>query len=123
MVTSKKKSVTTVTQAEIRLQAECFQWAWNSYPKLRTLLFAVPNGGFRNKVEASQLKASGVVAGVPDMLFIFDGIVHAFELKTAVGKKSPAQIILHEIWQKNGIPVHIIRSFEEFKIIFTQIIS
>ena len=35
------------------------------------LFCAVPNGGYRQKKEAGNLKASGVVPGVPDLL-IFD---------------------------------------------------
>ena len=30
--------------------------------------FAIPNGGSRNKIEGKNLKAQGVVAGVPDMM-------------------------------------------------------
>jgi dienelactone hydrolase len=36
------------------------------YPELR-LMFAVPNGGSRHKVEAVNLKKSGVKPGVPDI--------------------------------------------------------
>lgn len=39
----------------------------NKHQELRWL-FAVPNGGHRNKVAASKLKAEGVKAGVPDYL-------------------------------------------------------
>ena len=33
------------------------------------IVFAVPNGGLRNKREAVRLKAEGVLAGVPDLMF------------------------------------------------------
>lgn len=36
------------------------------YPEIR-LLFHVPNGGSRNKIEAANLKKQGVKAGVPDL--------------------------------------------------------
>lgn len=39
----------------------------NKHPDLRWL-FAVPNGGHRNKVAACKLKAEGVKPGVPDYL-------------------------------------------------------
>lgn len=39
----------------------------NKHPELRWL-FAVPNGGHRNKVAAGKLKAEGVKSGVPDYL-------------------------------------------------------
>ena len=35
-------------------------------PKI--LYYAVPNGGWRNKITAAKLKASGVRAGVPDLV-------------------------------------------------------
>lgn len=38
------------------------------YPILR-FMFAVPNGGHRNKAAAGKLKAEGVRPGVPDYLF------------------------------------------------------
>ncbi|MGN0581533.1 MAG: VRR-NUC domain-containing protein [Oscillospiraceae bacterium] len=36
------------------------------YPEIR-LLFHVPNGGSRNKIEAANLKKQGVKSGVPDL--------------------------------------------------------
>lgn len=39
----------------------------NTYPELG-LLFAVPNGGSRHKLEAYNLKKQGVRAGVPDLV-------------------------------------------------------
>lgn len=124
MVTKRKQLVTdqNLVTVEIKLQAECFQWAWNTFPETRTLLFAVPNGGKRSKIEAMQLKASGVVPGIPDLLLIWDGIVTGFELKTTKGKTRDNQLDLHEIWRKNGIVVHIIRDFEDFKHKFVKII-
>ena len=36
------------------------------YPELK-YLYAIPNGGFRDKREAAKLRATGVKAGVPDL--------------------------------------------------------
>lgn len=36
------------------------------YPEIK-LLFHVPNGGSRNRIEAANLKKQGVKAGVPDL--------------------------------------------------------
>lgn len=50
-------------------QVALFQWAAHmsgKYPELR-LMYAIPNGGLRNPVVASKLKAEGVKAGVPDI--------------------------------------------------------
>lgn len=109
--------------AEIKLQSNCFQWAWNEMPMTRRLLFHVPNGGNRSRIEASQLKASGVVAGVPDLLFIWHGRVYAFELKTEIGVVRPEQKSLHEAWAKQGVSVVIIRTFEDFQKIIRHIVG
>jgi hypothetical protein len=55
-------------------------------------MFAVPNGGFRRKVEAAILKATGTVAGMPDTIWIRGGQVYALELKTASGRPTEAQL-------------------------------
>jgi len=41
------------------------------YPNHAHLLFAVPNGGARNKIPAALLKAEGVTPGVPDLFLAF----------------------------------------------------
>ena len=50
-------------------QTALFKWAaFNTakYPELN-LMYAVPNGGSRNPIEAAHLKAQGVKPGVPDI--------------------------------------------------------
>ena len=54
---------------EHRLQCSCVSWFNSRYPKLKGLLYAVPNGGRRDKVTASKLKQEGVVAGVCDRVY------------------------------------------------------
>lgn len=59
------------------------------------LLFAVPNGGMRNRVVAAKLKAEGVRAGIPDMMLAvprdrFHGLF--IEHKVAPNKASKTQI-------------------------------
>ena len=46
------------------LQTACITWFDYQYPHLSKLLFAVPNGGSRHKIEAKNLKKQGVRAGV-----------------------------------------------------------
>ncbi len=108
--------------SEIRLQAQCYQWAHNNYPQTRGLIFAVANGGTRHKIEAMQLKASGLVAGIPDMLFIWKAKIYPFEFKTDIGRLNPNQKKIHEIWNNQGTPVTIIRSFEQWEKIIKSII-
>ena len=54
---------------EAQEQTMLLEWARLSitkYPELE-LLFAIPNGGSRNLIEAAHLKAQGVKPGVPDI--------------------------------------------------------
>lgn len=67
--------------------------AEHEWPELRWFA-AIPNGGFRSKRTAGQLKAEGVKRGVPDYLFPVQrgGYVGlAVELKTEIGRPSPEQ--------------------------------
>lgn len=67
--------------SEDQLQAACFKWFDNTYPEYRGTLFAVPNGGSRDKREANKLKATGVVAGVSDMIWVLPVNVEFIEMK------------------------------------------
>lgn len=54
---------------EHELQSAFFDWVFvyaNRHPEL-FLMFAIPNGGLRDKRVARRLKAEGVKAGVPDV--------------------------------------------------------
>lgn len=59
-----------ITGSEDEEQQKVIQWAElmsNAYPDLQ-MLYHVPNGGSRNRVEAAKLKRMGVRAGVPDLV-------------------------------------------------------
>jgi hypothetical protein len=59
------------------------------------LLFAVPNGGKRDKRTAAKLKAEGVRAGVPDLcLPVARGVYHGLfiEMKVGRNKAEPEQL-------------------------------
>lgn len=73
-------------------------------------VFAVPNGGSRNIVEAVNLKKQGVVAGVPDLIVIHAGRPIGLELKTRTGKLSDNQRITFHKLAAAGMRVEVIRS-------------
>ena len=77
-------------------QVATVEWFNLQYPKLRGLLFAIPNGGLRNKAVAGKLKAEGVRAGVSDLfLMVATKGMHGMwiEMKDSCGKRpSPEQI-------------------------------
>jgi len=75
-------------------------------------VFAVPNGGSRNVVEAVNLKRQGVVAGVPDLIVVYAGRCFGLELKTAMGKLSDNQRITFHKLTAAGMRVEVVRSRE-----------
>jgi hypothetical protein len=102
---------------ESNLQQSCVTWFRLQYPKLSWLLFAVPNGGGRRKVEAAIMRVEGVMPGVSDLLLLVPSCgFHALciEMKTSTGRQSEAQ----KNWQKSveefGYLYVVCRSFEEF---------
>jgi hypothetical protein len=55
---------------ESQLQIQCVRWFRYAHHDLYDVLFAVPNGGARNKAEASIIKSEGVISGVSDLLLL-----------------------------------------------------
>lgn len=74
-------------------QVALFKWAKLSKIPELSLMFAIPNGGHRNKIVAAHLKAEGVAKGVPDIcLPVARGGFHGLfiELKKPKCQKSAA---------------------------------
>lgn len=105
------------------IQAEFVLRCNRELPQTRKLLFSVPNGGTRNKLEAMKMVSTGMVAGVPDMLLVWDGKVYAFEFKTPTGTLQPVQKTVHDIWRKQNIDVFVCRSSDEAFEIVKKIVS
>jgi len=78
-------------ETEDQMQAAFIMWFDNTFPKYRWDLFAVPNGGDRDKRTANLLKATGVRAGVTDIIWMLPYSVEFIELKLPTGKQSPEQ--------------------------------
>lgn len=87
---------------EAKEQAHLISWAKQAYfldsnglkRKLADYLFAIPNGGSRHALEAANLKAQGVKAGVSDLFLPVPTAEHAgmwIEMKAAGGKATEAQ--------------------------------
>lgn len=90
------------------------------YPELR-LMFAIPNGGTRDKKEAAKLKATGVKPGVPDLMLpvprhgyygLYIELKRPATEKSAKGQVSAPQ---RDFWQpelmKQGYLVQIIYGY------------
>ena len=80
-----KKSIIPTEHQE---QKNFVRWFELQYPKIK--LFAIPNGGNRNVVTATMLKAEGVRKGVPD-IFIPELQLWLEFKRVKGGKVSPEQ--------------------------------
>jgi len=103
------------------LQLKCVIWFKNNYQMHgKGLIFAVPNGGTRNIIEAKKLKSTGTMPGVSDLIVVLDSKVLFIELKTDIGKQSDAQKIFETKITNLNHEYILIRNEEEFK---TSILS
>lgn len=101
-------------------QQTLFQWAElqkGKHPEL-SLMYHIPNGGKRNKLEAIRLKKEGVKAGVPDICLPvarlnYHGLY--IELKAKKGKASDNQVIWIEKLKEQGYIVVICYGWEDAK--------
>ena len=103
---------------EHRIQCACVNWFRLQYPTHATALFAVPNGGRRDRVSGAKLKAEGVLPGVSDLiLLVARGGYHALliEMKTPKGKQSPAQKDWARDMAARGYLYVVCHSFDEFR--------
>lgn len=90
------------------------------YPEL-ALMFAIPNGGERNKVTAARLKAEGVKAGVPDIFLPVARCVGGeyshfglfIEMKKSKGVLSDAQDDWHGKLLRQGYMVNVCFGWQE----------
>lgn len=104
-------------QDESSLQRCCVAWFRLQYPKLATLLFAVPNGGSRNAIEAARMKGEGVTAGVADLLLLipsqgYHGL--AIEMKVGRNRQTDKQLAWQGAVEAQGFRYVVCRSFEAF---------
>lgn len=133
--------------SELQLQAQCFQWAWNTYPATRSLLFHVTNEvkpyaaetdkeamargcplqwkypGETSKalsIRIAKMKAAGLVPGVADLVFLWDH-VHVFELKVGRNRTSLEQDRFAESVRLHGHLYYEIRDFQTFRAVFSSI--
>lgn len=105
---------------EAQEQRTLFQWAAlasGKHPEL-VLMFAVPNGGTRDVIEAKHLKDQGVKAGVPDIFFpCARGQYHGMfiEMKSGTGRVSEFQKNWIDALNEAGYHAVVCYGFEEAK--------
>lgn len=105
---------------EAHLQAACVRWLAAVHPRLLPLLRAGAEGGSRNRIEAANLKRTGVQAGWPD-LHLADGRPGLWiELKAPGGRLSELQREKHTALRAAGYPVAVCYTVEEFATTITE---
>lgn len=105
---------------EDALQAKIVVWFKNNYQMQgKGLIFSVPNGGTRNVVEAKKLKATGLTAGVSDLIVVLPSKVLFIELKTEKGIQSESQKKFEKKICELNHQYIVVRSLSEFQSVLT----
>ena len=102
---------------ESDLQIACVRWFRYSYPD--HCLFAIPNGGLRNRITAKFLKMEGVMSGVADLFLMYNNGIYSglfIEMKTAKGIHQPSQKTFQRLATDQKFKYTVCRSFDDFKI-------
>mgnify|MGYP002515529535 FL=1 len=109
-------------------QEVLFRWAAfvrGRFPEI-DLLYHIPNGGSRNRIEAANLKRQGVKAGVPDLcLPVARGKYHGLyiEMKYGKNKTSESQNKWLSALQKQGYAAAVCYGFEEAQAVITKYLN
>lgn len=102
---------------EHQLQKACVTWFDIQYPGHYFDLFAVPNGGQRNRIVAAKLKAEGVRAGIADLILDHPGAygeIIYIELKVKKNTQTPKQKEFEKRATQKGRRYFVLRSLDEF---------
>lgn len=113
-------------EIEHAVQCACVRWFAYQYAEYDGLLFAVPNGGFRNITTAAKLKAEGVKAGVSDLILAVqsEGYGALFiEMKTSKGKQTEYQKAFERAVTAQGYKYAICRSLTDFQEVVDKYIG
>ena len=117
---SRKHQRTHNPDREHELQVACVEWFRYQYPRLSKRLFAVPNGGYRDRRTAAKLKDEGVISGVSDLILLKPNIhFHALLIEMKVTEKYSRQSSEQKEWQKeltslNEYKYVVCRSIDDF---------
>ena len=74
-----------IFKSESQLQIECVNWFRQNYPN--KIIYAIPNGGSRNVIEAVKMKREGILKGIPESSNGF----HSLYIEMKFGKNKPSK--------------------------------
>ena len=108
-------------KAEAKIQSEIVMWFRNNYclrhHNPRYCIFSVPNER-NNAAEVIRMKGTGLMKGVADLVVVMPNLVMFVECKAESGVQSEAQKEFEEVVCALGFEYHLVRSLDEFKILF-----
>ena len=107
---------------ESELQRECVKWFRAMYPEDALMLFAVPNGGGRSRIEAGIMKAEGVTAGVSDLLLLearggWGALCIEMKTRDVGSRQRPSQKAWQEATERAGNRYAVVRTFADFRAV------
>lgn len=112
-----QKAKRVISHEEGDIQADFFDKVKLFFPNLpEKLLFAVPNGGSRHKIEAANMKRQGVKSGVSDVILLIPKKGFAsllLEFKTQSGQQSDEQKEFQRQAEMCGSKYVIVRSVKD----------
>lgn len=115
--------VNEVNFSEAKIQQLAITEIRNKYPETYGCLYHVPNGGIRDARTGSILKGQGVVPGIQDLHFIWQGKLYLIEVKDHDGEVSPDQKLIHATHKSHGIDTYLFRTSEQIIYFITYIIN
>ncbi len=117
---------------EHEIQVAFIEWFDMEYPKIKKLLFAIPNGAYLNgnqkqrAIQGKKLKREGMRPGVADLfLSIPSGDLCGLyiETKTKTNNQQPSQKEFETLVTSNGYGYCIARSISEFQVIIKSYLA
>lgn len=104
---------------ESRLQTACVTWFRMKHRNLAKLIFAVPNGGARSKIEAAIMRGEGVTAGVSDLILLvarggFNGLCIEMKTESRGSRQSDDQKAWQALVEAQGYKYIVCRSLDQF---------
>ena len=113
---------------ESTLQRTCVSWFRAQYPDHALMLFAVPNGGGRSRIEGAIMKGEGVTAGVADLILLearggWGSLCIEMKTREKGSRQRPSQKAWQEAAERAGNRYVVIRSFEAFRAVASEYMS
>jgi hypothetical protein len=123
---SKAKSRKKPTNDEHKMQCACVKWFRLEYPKLKDMLFAVPNAARRSARNGEYMKDEGMLPGVADLILLKSNRFYG-ALCVEMKKPGKYQRPVQKEWQKEceaaGNKYVVCRSLDEFMKVITDYLN